>query len=190
MIDGEPKDGDYVRYIEQLAHRGQSAPGQVSAGMREPAAGSAAGPAPGQTAREAGQPAGRIAMPWKTGANRDDPARTIAEKSNTEPETTGSPGQPPSRDDTLAARAGKRRSAVAVTIVALAIVWQAIRLLAAALRAPQFDWNDLVPVAFLLIFAGVLWRAATSQRSRANQPPARLPPLTTLPTGAPGKSRR
>lgn len=177
-IDGEPKDGDYVRYIETLINRGQAAPGQVIGKARGPAAGPAHLPSPGEVPRDAKPAAAaRTNRPW---GRTPSPA-------------TPSPAQDAAQqaDTTLAARAVRRRGALAVTLVALAIAWQAVRMLFEALRQPAFDPHELVPVAFLLIFAGMLWRAARSQRTRADQALPRLPPLTTISKQqGPGKTGR
>ncbi|AOB31811.1 hypothetical protein AKI39_15525 [Bordetella sp. H567] len=180
-IDGEPKDGDYVRYVEKLINRGQAAPGQVVGKTRDGAAAPLPPPSPGEVVRDT-SPAVR-----NPGANRGR---------GTAADARGAPaGTPPRKDAqgadaTLAARTTRRRGAVAVTLVALAIAWQAVRMLFDALRQPGFDPHDLVPVAFLAIFAGLLWRAARSQRTRADQALARLPPLTTISQNGPGKSGR
>lgn len=191
-IDGEPKDGDYVRYVEQLINRGQAAPGQVIAGTRGTRSGDASsmpgtGASPGAVVRDARpgrQDELKLNVPW---------GRSTA-PATTAPGATAPPvppaGAPQAGDTTLAARASKRRGAFAVTIVALAIAWQAVRMLFEALHRPGFDPQDLVPVAFLIIFAGLLWRAARSQRKRAGQPLASLPPLTTLPKNGPGNTGR
>ncbi|OZI61255.1 hypothetical protein [Bordetella genomosp. 11] len=177
-IDGEPKDGDYVRYIEKLVNRGQAAPGQVLGKAGHAGPSPLPPPSPGEVVRDAPPAARRPAAAWGRGAASATPASAPSRD-------TAPPAQ-----DTLAARAGKRRGALAVTIVGLAIAWQALRMLFQALRQPEFDPQDLVPVAFLLIFAGMLWRAARSQRTRAGQPPARLPPLTTIAKHEPGKPAR
>ncbi|CAM3444002.1 DUF1707 domain-containing protein [Bordetella sputigena] len=140
-IDGEPKDGDYVRYVEQLINRGQAAPGAQTPATPP------VGVAPPVGTQQAGNP-------------------------------------------TLATRASARRGAFAVTIVALAIAWQAVRMLFEALHRPGFDPQDLAPVAFLIIFAGLLWRAARVQRKRAGQPMTPLPPLTTISKNGPGNTGR
>ncbi|ARP82403.1 hypothetical protein CAL12_17315 [Bordetella genomosp. 8] len=161
-IDGEPKDGDYVRYVEQLINRGQAAPGQVVAKTRDPLSGTPTGAAP------------RVPPVPPSGAAPPVPPAGAAQE----------------RNATLATRASTRRGAFAVTIVALAIGWQAVRMLFEALRRPGFDPHELVPVAFLVIFAGLLWRAARSQRKRAGQPLASLPPLTTISKNGPGNTGR
>ncbi|CAM3465524.1 hypothetical protein [Bordetella flabilis] len=165
-IDGEPRNGDYARYIDELIHRGQPSPGQVSpqTGTARPASPT---PSPGEVT--APEPRG-IAMP--------DIRKMLTARSRTNA-AKPSTADAPAADTTLAAKAAQRRGALATAIVALAIVWQAIRMLVAALERPQVDWNDMVPVAFLLVFAGMLWRASRSQRKRAKQAPTRLPPLTT-----------
>jgi hypothetical protein len=174
-IYSEPKNGDYARYIEELVHRGQAAPGQVMAKASATVQMPATPPSPGEVIPNVAQGTSKPAAPGKTAASR----------------TAALPMPiPPAGQDagaTLAGRAGKRRSALAVTIVSLAIAWQAVRMLIEAVRRPDFDLHELVPVAFLLIFAGILWRAARGQRSRANQPPARLPPLTTISTSGKAK---
>ncbi|HTK02417.1 MAG TPA: hypothetical protein VL522_22520 [Bordetella sp.] len=176
-IDGEPKGGDYVRYVEKLINRGQAAPGQVVGKARDTLAAPPMPPAPGEVIRDAAPAANRT-----SGQTRSRGSASAAT-----PSATPKDGKQ-AADATLAGRATRRRGALAVTLVSLAIAWQAIRMLIEALRQPDFDPHALVPVAFLLIFAGMLWRAARSQRTRANQPPTRLPPLTTISKHGPGKS--
>ncbi|OZI19334.1 hypothetical protein CAL26_17010 [Bordetella genomosp. 9] len=197
-IDGEPKDGDYVRYVEQLINRGQAAPGQVVAKARDALSGAA-------TARGARSAPGMAPSPGEV-VGKTRPTRQEAVKLDTQwgREPAAAPAGAPSaavppmppagaaqaRNATLATRASTRRGAFAVTIVALAIAWQAVRMLFEALRRPGFDPHELVPVAFLAIFAGLLWRAARSQRKRAGQPLASLPPLTTISKNGPGNTGR
>jgi hypothetical protein len=165
-IDGEPRNGDYARYIDELIHRGQPSPGQVS-------------PQSGITRQATPMPSpGEVIAPEPRGIAMPDIRKMLTARGRTDaakPPTADAPAA----DTSLAAKAAQRRGALATAIVALAIVWQAIRMLIAALEQPRIDWDDMVPVAFLLVFAGMLWRASRSQRKRAKQPPGRLPPLTT-----------
>jgi hypothetical protein len=170
-IDGEPRNGDYVRYIDELIHRGQPSPGQVVA---QTATGRPAVPAPSP---------GQIIAPEPRGIAMPDIRKLLTARGRTSAATPPATGTP-APDTTLAAKAAQRRGALAAAIVALAIVWQAIRMLIAALEQPHVDWNDMVPVAFLLVFAGMLWRASRSQRKRAGQAATRLPPLTTATASA------
>jgi hypothetical protein len=174
-IDGEPANGDYVRYIDELINRGQPAPGQVIVQPRGIAA-TASRPGPGEVVVTPPRGISMPQVPWKRGTVQ-------AESKAAEPPVAGATGA----QTTLAGRTTKRRGAVAVAIVALAILWQAVRMLITALNQPQIDWNDLVPVAFLFVFAAMLWQAGRGQRAAAKQPPGRLPPLTTIPKN--GKAR-
>lgn len=199
-IDGEPRDGDYVRYVEQLINRGQAAPGQVVSkagdarsratvsGNTWPAPGTA--PSPGEVVRNPGasrQDKLKLNAPW----GRDpEPGAVTAPGTTAQPSGAAQTGAAQAGNPTLAARSSTRRGAFAVTIVALAIAWQAVRMLFEALHRPGFDPQDLVPVAFLIIFAGLLWRAARSQRKRADQPMKPLPPLTTISKNGPGNTGR
>ncbi|WP_427183420.1 hypothetical protein ACL598_15405 [Bordetella bronchialis] len=192
-IDGEPKDGDYVRYIEALINRGQAAPGQVMGRARGVPSASPP-PSPGEVVRDAA-PAG-AARDFPPGFGQPVPAspgiprpfswgRGAGSKASSAPRDAN-----PASDATLAGRAARRRGAFAVAIVAIAIAWQAMRMLYDALRQPDFDPHALIPVAFLLVFAGMLWRAARSGRAQGKQPPARLPPLTTVSHNGPDKAGR
>jgi hypothetical protein len=194
-IDGEPKDGDYVRYVEQLINRGQAAPGQVVAKGRDALSGATASndswsvpgtaPAPGEVVgnpRPVRQDKPKLNVPW----GRDPAPNAPGDRATAAPPMGGGPAGNP----TLATRASTRRGAFAVTIVALAIAWQAVRMLFEALHRPGFDPQDLVPVAFLIIFAGLLWRAARGQRKRADRPMTPLPPLTTISKNGPGNTGR
>jgi hypothetical protein len=169
-IDGEPKDGDYVRYVEQLINRGNAAPGQVVAQRGIPAV-PAPAPSPGEVISNASKSADKSGTLWKTLSER-----TNATPSSAPPAT----GSEPTANATLASAASKRRGAFAVALVSIAIAWQAIRMLFEALRQPYFDAHELLPAAFLLVFAGILWKASRSQRTRARQIPGRLQPLSTI----------
>lgn len=178
VIDGEPEDGDYVRYIEKLTNRGLAAPGQVVGKARELQAAPVPPPSPGEVVRDAPPVTRKPGKAWGRGAAPGAPASPAPQNGTR------------AADATLAGQATRRRGALAVTIVALAIAWQAVRMLFDAWRQPGFNPRDLMPVAFLLLFAGMLWRAARSQRTRAKQPLTPLPPLTTISKHGPGKSGR
>src|SRR5690606_21361660 len=118
-IDGEPEDGDYVRYIDTL-NRQAGAPGQV---LQKPPRASGRGGWSGWGRRGATSPHGTPSAP-----------RPAAPLPGAAP---GDPGSPP---PTLAARTGQRRVALALTIAGAFALWHAVRLL---IRALEYD-----PMAF------------------------------------------
>lgn len=177
-IDGEPKDGDYVRYVERLINRGQAAPGQVVAQTRGATA-MPATPAPGEVIPNTSTGVSKPGNIWK--AVMGQAATTPSAPATSAATNSGSATNNESTADaTLATRAAGRRGSFAAALISIAVVWQAMRLLFEALRRPDFNMHELLPVFFLLVLAGVLWKAFRAQRARANQTPGRLPPLTTI----------
>ena len=161
-IDGEPKDGDFVRYIDRLTRQASTAPGQVPprqgrAGRRERQA-DAIGPA--------GFPAPA------------DPAAS-----------PGATTQPPdARPATLAARSGQRRIALGLTIAGLFALWHAVGRLFEALGHRPVEIDDLIPAVFLGVCAFMLLKGGSRLRASQRAPLPTLPPLATLPGGKKGRA--
>ncbi|HYG43206.1 MAG TPA: hypothetical protein VEA17_09830 [Bordetella sp.] len=158
-IDGEPKDGDFVRYIDMLnRQRGIATPGQVV--RREGRA----------SRRNQGTPppADMQAPP------RPNPVSAA-------PGSTASDASSPNA--TLAARSGQRRIALGLTIAGVFALWHAVGMLFTALDRDPIDVDDLIPVVFLAVCAFMLFKGAGRLRSAQRAPLAKLPPLSTLPGG-------
>ncbi|MBO9355268.1 hypothetical protein GG851_14850 [Bordetella petrii] len=152
-IDGEPKDGDFVRYIETLNRQADGIPGQVPARQ---------GHWPGKSRR---------AAPSSTDSPRAAAPGTAA------PASPSAPAPP-----TLAARSGQRRIALILTIAGGFALWHAIIRLSAALQREPVDLDDLIPAVFLAVCAFMLFMGGNRLRAaQKRQPLPSLPPLSTLP---------
>jgi len=158
-LDGEPKDGDFVRYIEMLNRQAGGSPGQVLPRQRGvPRRGRRGAALPDNAA---GAPA--PAAPGGPAAPADEPAAA-----------------PP----TLAARTGQRRIALGLTIAGMFALWHAVSMLVAALDRDAVDLDDLIPVIFLAVCAFMLFKGGSRLRSAQKRTPLpKLPPLSTLPGG-------
>lgn len=168
-IDGGPKNGDYARYVEDLVNRGRPSPGQVlaktDAASGTPSPGQVFKPSPKATPQDSGRAKGhaQTAAPAVATPHADTFASPAAATDNT----------------SLAARAVKRRIGVGMTIAGLLAGWAGVRMLITAVHEPVFDAGELIPVAFLLVFAGMLFRGARSLRADSLKPARKLPPLST-----------
>jgi hypothetical protein len=172
-IDGEPKDGDYARYIDTLVNRGAPPPGQVmNQGLptRET-------PSPGQVLPEKSPRTGKT-----TNADSGKPA--MPAKTKAAP-SAAAPANAAARSTTLAAQAGKRKLSTGVALVALVIGWHAVRMIVGALEQRPIQPDQVIPGAFLLLFALMLFRISRRVRADSRRPPGPLAPLPTLD----GKSR-
>ncbi|MBO9329216.1 hypothetical protein GHR37_08720 [Achromobacter xylosoxidans] len=143
-IDGEPKDGDFVRYIENLTRAGGAARGRVEAERVD---------------------AGLLSDPFPT------PAR--------KPAAAAPAGQEDPAADSLARRARQRKIGIILTIGGVLAGWAAARIVFQVLRSPQVDLDELMPAAFLVFFAVMLFKAAAGARNPRRPPLAKLPPLKT-----------
>src|SRR5690606_14876588 len=139
-IDGEPEDGDYVRYIDSL-NRQAGSPGQV---LQKPARASNRGS-------------------WgRRGATTSHGAPSAPAPAAALPGVApGDAGKPP---PTLAARTGQRRVALALTIAGAFALWHAVRLLMLALEYDPMEFDDLVPAVFLGICAFMLLKGGSRLR--------------------------
>ncbi|WP_454689698.1 hypothetical protein [Achromobacter aloeverae] len=195
-LDGEPKDGDYVRYIERLVNRGMPSPGQVIA---QDAAAKAKGYAPplspGEVGRPGGYQGGRQTTQGNGGTAAKDARRPDAAagakpvngngnaQANAARTGTGA-AQPPS----LAARSAQRKIASLIFLVGLLIAWHAARLIAGAFHDGNVDVSAAMPGAFLMVFALMVFAMSRNIRRNADrQAEGKLPPLTTVSGGKPGQ---
>jgi hypothetical protein len=166
-IDGEPKNGDYARYVERLINRGSPSPGQVlSKADTAPTA-----PSPGEVLYQKNQK-----------VQKANPGRTMAGDGQAEPARAhpADLARPKAGNDTLAAQAVKRKISIGMTVVALVIAWSAVRMLVTAMNKPHFEMETIIPVAFLLVFAAMLYRGARGLRADARRPPRSLAPLSGM----------
>lgn len=155
-LDGEPKDGDFVRYIEMLNRQAGGSPGQVPPRQRRVSDRGRRGAAQPAEASDTFTPAPSSSMP---AGSAEAPA-------------------------TLAARTGQRRIALGLTIAGMFALWHAIGRLVAALDRDTIDIDDLIPVVFLAVCAFMLFKGGSRLRAAQNRSPMpKLPPLSTLPGG-------
>lgn len=168
-FDGEPKDGDFVRYIEMLDRQAGGTPGAVP--KRERGGTKLKLPLPGWSTHETPQPAARpLPSPdARSGATVPSSGATRAEA-----------GQP---TDTLAARGGQRHLSLALSIAALVALWSAMQKLFFAIDTGTLDLDALVPVIFLLVCAGMLFKGAHSAGKKSRQPVSPLSPLNNVQMG-------
>jgi hypothetical protein len=189
-LDGEPKDGDYVRYVEKLVNRGMPSPGQVVA-RDAGATGSdrqrqrAASRTADQAAR-GGKAAGNAARPgYPAGSPARDPGLDDGGANAMRTGTAAGSAQEPS----MAARAAQRKVGTVIFVVAMLIGWHAVRLILGALHGGEVDVGELMPGVFLLVFAFMVLAMSRNLRRNANRPAGKLPPLTTVSGNKPGQGR-
>ncbi|ALM82174.1 hypothetical protein [Bordetella sp. N] len=187
-LDGEPKDGDYVRYVERLVNRGLPAPGQV--GSRD--TGGAAMGSNGKRQRAENQPArgGKSASAaarqgYPAGSPARDPALDDGRANAMRTGATAGGTQEPS----LAARSAQRKVGTVIFVVAMLIGWHAVRLILAAVQGGEVDVGELLPGVFLLAFALLVLAMSRNIRRNADRPVGKLPPLTTVSGNKPGQGR-
>jgi hypothetical protein len=166
-FDGEPKDGDFVRYIETLNSQTGGTPGAVPKRER----------------------AGLSLTLRKPGWGRQDARDTQTRPAGAPTPSTANPSAGATRDagdsppQTLAARSGQRHLSLALGIAGVVALWSALQKLLFAVNTRTLDLDTMVPVAFLLVCAGMLFKGAYGMRQKAGKPARALPPLTTIPTG-------
>ncbi|HEY9270853.1 hypothetical protein [Achromobacter sp.] len=162
-IDGEPRNGDFARYIENLTRAGGVTPGQVPdkrSGSR-PAASPVSPPPPAPATRSdnlSSAPWGNSAppsqQPWQ--------APTV-------------PGQEDTAAASMARHATQRKIGIILTVGGILAGWAAVRIIVGALRGPGFNLDEAMPAIFLAFFAIMLFKAGRSARNPRNK--AALPPL-------------
>jgi len=169
-IYGEPKDGDFVRYIETLNRQAGGTPGQVTASER----------------------LGILTKKWKKTDEKDD----LRDVVNTygapleESSATYSTGIAPGSTDndnkesaTLASRGAQGNLALILTIAAAVALWNAVSRLITMVKSNYYDLDQGVPILFLTMCAWMLFKASQNARRKKAQPLAKLPPLGTLEMG-------
>lgn len=169
-IYGEPKDGDFVRYIEQLNRQAGGTPGQV-------------------------MPRKRSGILTKKPDNADNDFETN-ESVNTygapidQPTATYSPDMSPGSTEntpqkpaTLAARSGQRHLALALSIAAFIALWNGLIKLADLAESENYDIDNIIPIVFLMICAWMLFKGAQNIRRKQKQPLAKNAPLNIVKMG-------
>lgn len=173
-IDGEPKNGDFVRYIEALNRQTEGAPGEVWTRTRR-----------------------SISLNKRDTVNTQpdqfetsNSYRSPADPSASSLSRQSSPGATDDGQEstTLAARGGQRHLSLALTIAAVIALWNALDRLTTAINTDTVDMDSLVPVFFLLVCAWMLFIGARGARRKQNKPLAKLPPLSTVQMGRKPKS--
>lgn len=188
-LDGEPKNGDYVAYVEALVNRGASSPGQVAPAARG---------RPRWT--DALRPAGAAAEPldplsWPTGDGFGAPGtdhvtptggqhgrkqERVSRMRDAARDAVADAAGPAEAPPTLAQAASRRKQGLAMIGMAALLGVVAVDMARdAAARGGSFE--DFMPTLFLLVFAGIFLRAGFSSRRRGRTRQASLPPLSTVP---------
>lgn len=162
-IDGEPRNGDFARYIENLTGAGGATPGQVP-GKRADSRPSAS-PVPPPPPAPAPRSDTLSSAPWGNSA----PPPLQSQQAPTVP------GHEDAGAASLARHATQRKIGVILTVGGILAGWAAVRIIFEALRGPGFDLNEAMPAIFLVFFAIMLFKAARNARNPRNK--AALPPL-------------
>ncbi|CAM4099857.1 hypothetical protein [Bordetella muralis] len=184
-IYGEPKNGDFVRYIETL-NRQTGSPGQVLPRQRN--AKPNARPAE-TTQADTPESVYTYAPRNKSTTPSYSPD---SDTSSTAYTRNASPGATRDNDDesetTLAARSGQRHLSLGLGIAGAIALWNAVHRLITAINTRSLDLDSMVPIVFLSICAWMLFKGARGARRKQNKPLVKLPPLTTVHMGRkPGK---
>ena len=178
-----PKDGDYARYVEYLSSGSAGEPGKVYSKKRKSPAGwsveSEAPPLPdgflGQPipiSRHPAPPPGEVPRRARASTARND-GRSILTPVKASPEPT------------LASRSARRTLATVFRLIAFGVLIMGVRMIAQALGDDTGDGQAVIPGAFLVIFAFMLFKGARGLRQDAARPGKPLPPLTTISRPAP-----
>lgn len=179
-IYGEPKNGDFVRYIETL-NRQTGSPGQVLPRQRN-AKPNARQKAATQADTQESVYSYNSREQAKTPVYSPDPDTSSTSYTRHTP-----PGSTRESDDeastTLAARSGQRHLSLGLGIAGAVALWNAVHRLITAINTRSLDLDSMVPVVFLLICAWMLFKGARGARQKQNKPLAKLPPLTTVRMG-------
>jgi len=174
-LDAEPKNGDYVAYIEKLVNRGARSPGAIATRRSRWAdafrpAGSTQQPEAGVSWPErGGLDAGPGTAPAPAPAPLAEAARTGQAEPAADPVRDGAPR-------TLAQAASHRKQGLVMMAVAAVLAMVGFGRLQDFTAFEDFD--DLVAAAFLLVFAFIFLRGGLALRRRG-QAPQPLPPLPT-----------
>lgn len=160
-IDGEPRNGDFARYIENLTRAGGATPGQVP----DKRAAARTAPPPVPPAPSTGPSGSLSGAPW---------GKSSKPSTQYQP-APAAPGQEDAASMTLARQATQRKIGIVLTIGGILAGWAAVRIIFQALRGPGFDLDEAMPAIFLAFFAFMLFKAAGRARNPRNKAP--LPPL-------------
>ncbi|MBC9903375.1 MULTISPECIES: hypothetical protein [Achromobacter] len=156
-IDGEPRNGDFARYVENLTRAGGASPGQVP-DKRTDSRPAAPPPPASPSETLSGAPWGKPAPPPLQ--SRQAPT---------------APGQTDAAEVSMARQATQRKIGVILTVGGILAGWAGARIIFEALRGPGFDLDEAMPAVFLFFFAMMLFKAARNARNPRNKTP--LPPL-------------
>ncbi|MEI2415006.1 hypothetical protein V8Z80_02385 [Orrella sp. JC864] len=199
LRNDEPRNGDYVAYVEELARRGAAIPSQT---LRELESDSswrrALGPDARKPADTAIVPPGAATgwgdMPGLPPAAPDGQAGTAARTPYTPPAPPapaaprGAPGEQPARprharaqaagqaqdgSQTLAGQSGRRRQGLGLLAIGAVLAALAVNML-------LDPYGDRMGGAFLLLMAFIFTRAGLKQRRKSGGQLAKLPPLSTI----------
>ncbi|CAB3955343.1 hypothetical protein QEP16_11515 [Achromobacter insolitus] len=161
-IDGEPRNGDFARYIENLTRAGGATPGRVPDKRAASRTASPSVPAPPVPAPRSETLSN---APW---GNAGTPSQQPWQ-------APPAPGQEDAGTVSLARHATQRRIGVILTVGGILAGWAAARIIFEALRGPGFDLDQAMPAVFLAFFAIMLFKAARNARNPRNKAP--LPPF-------------
>lgn len=175
-----PKDGDYARYVEYLSSGTAGEPGKVYSNKRSSPAGwsveSEAPPLPDGFVPQPVPIAGKHAP--SSGEVRRGRANTGAGSTAASPRTASPRTASP--EPTLAARSARRTLATVFRLIAFAVLIMGVRMIAQALGDDTSDGEAVIPGAFLVVFAFMLFKGARGLRREADRAGKTLPPLTTI----------
>lgn len=157
-LGGEPKDGDYARYVKELSR--VSASGLFNAPSPD------ATRSPGATSGgESTSTSPLSSAPWGNGGTPPVPHSTLP------------PAQPDTDAATLAKTAAKRGVGKVLTVAAAVVGLIAARIVLQALNNPRAGLDDFMPAVFLAFFAFMLFKAAGDARKPGKPLAGKLPPL-------------
>lgn len=170
-----PKDGDYARYVEYLSSGTAGEPGKVYANKRKSPAGwsveSEVPPLPDGFVPQPVPIAGQHTP--TSGEVRRTRATTTAGRRPSSPKVAAS-------EPTLASRSARRTLATVFRLIAFAVLIIGVRMIAQALGDDTSDGDAVIPGAFLVVFAFMLFKGARGLRRDADRAGKTLPPLTTF----------
>lgn len=168
--DGEPKDGDFVRYIQRLNSPAGHTPGEVP---------------PRKSF-------GGLLNKQKTAEIVDSPESVYSYMPIPDAATPPSSGKP-SRDEatddqdpetaTLASRSANRTLSFGLKIAGAIALWSAVSKLLTATNNNALDTDSLIPVVFLLVCAYMLFKGSRAVGKKQDKPLAKFSPLAAPPIG-------
>ncbi|CAM4058335.1 hypothetical protein [Bordetella tumulicola] len=169
--DGEPKDGDFVRYIQRLNSPAGHTPGEVS-----PRKGFGGLLNKQKTAEIVDSPESVYSyMPIPDAApppSSRKPSRQETTTDDQDPETA-----------TLASRSANRTLSFGLKIAGAIALWSAISKLLTATNNNALDTDSLIPVVFLFVCAYMLFKGSRAVGKKQDKPLAKFSPLAVPPIG-------